>query len=270
MVGTGDFQHVSSPPHHVMTVNPPTSDRADSIPRARALRPEAGSEAVTLRINEIFFSIQGESTRAGLPCVFVRLSGCHLRCRYCDTEYAFREGATRPIDDIVAAVDAYACPLVEITGGEPLLQPRVHTLIGRLLESGHTVLIETSGACDTTPCDPRVILILDVKTPGSGEVERNLWSNFDRLRPHDEIKFVITDRVDYEFAKEIIERHDLPRRCAAVLMSAVFEQPQGLEILGCAALPPRQLAEWILADKLPVRMQTQLHKLIWDPRTRGV
>lgn len=224
----------------------------------------------TLRINEIFHSIQGESTRAGCPCVFVRLTGCPLRCVYCDTEYAFREGSPREIDAIVDEVARYDCPLVEITGGEPLAQRRVHDLIARLCDLDHTVLVETSGAIDIAPLDPRSIAILDVKTPGSGEVERMLWSNLEILRPHDEVKFVIVDRADYEFAREVIARHDLFRRCAAILMSAVFEQPTGLEILGCRGLHPRSLAEWILADRLPVRMQTQMHKLIWDPQTRGV
>ncbi|MFO0826666.1 MAG: radical SAM protein [Phycisphaerales bacterium] len=224
----------------------------------------------TLRINEIFHSIQGESTWAGCPCVFVRLTGCPLRCRYCDTEYAFREGSTRSIDDVLRDALAFDCDLVEITGGEPLAQKNVHALITALCDAKKTVLIETSGAIDIRPCDPRSIRILDLKTPGSGEVERNLWSNLDDLRPRDEIKFVITDHADYEWAARVTREHRLAERCTAVLMSAVFEQRRGLEILGCAALHPRLLAEWILADRLPVRMQTQLHKLIWDPGTRGV
>jgi 7-carboxy-7-deazaguanine synthase len=223
-----------------------------------------------LRINEVFFSIQGESTWAGCPCVFVRLTGCPLRCTYCDTEYAFREGTTRSIDSIVAEVVSHPCGLVEVTGGEPLAQRRVHTLITRLCDGGKTVLIETSGACDIATCEPRSIVILDIKTPGSGEVERNLWSNLDHLRPRDEVKFVIVDRADYDFAREVIEKHRLVARCRAVLLSPVFEQAKGLEIAGCRGLEPRTLAEWILADGLPVRMQTQLHKAIWDPGTRGV
>ena len=231
--------------------------------------PHIGMDA-TLRINEVFFSIQGESTWAGCPCVFVRLTGCPLRCRYCDTEYAFREGAPRTIASILDEVIAFDCPLVEITGGEPLSQRRVHELITALCDRGRTVLIETSGAVDISPCDARSIRILDLKTPGSGESQRNLWTNLADLRPRDEIKFVITDRADYEWARDVLRRESLDRRCHAVLMSAVFEQRRGLEILGCPALHPRQLAEWILADRLPVRMQTQLHKLIWDPGTRGV
>jgi 7-carboxy-7-deazaguanine synthase len=224
----------------------------------------------TLRINEIFFSIQGESTWAGCPCVFVRLTGCPLRCHYCDTEYAFREGTSRELDAILGEVLAFGCPLVEITGGEPLSQKRVHALVSQLCDRGCTVLIETSGAVDITPCDPRSIRILDIKTPGSGEADRNLWSNLRDLRPRDEIKFVITSRADYEWARDVIQRERLVERCHAILMSAVFEQRKGLEILGCPSLHPRELAEWILADRLPVRMQTQLHKLIWDPGTRGV
>ncbi|HRP63489.1 MAG TPA: radical SAM protein [Phycisphaerales bacterium] len=228
----------------------------------------------TLRINEVFFSIQGESTWAGCPCVFIRLTGCHLRCTYCDTEYAFKEGATRSIDDILAEVCSHPCNLVEITGGEPLLQKRVHTLITRLCDLGKTVLIETSGACDISVCDPRAIRILDLKTPGSGEAERNLWTNLDCLTPCDEVKFVITSREDYDWAKNVIETHNLGARCGAVLMSAVFEQPPGLEIAGCPSLNPRSLAEWMLHDPPkrggPIRMQTQLHKIIWEPQTRGV
>jgi 7-carboxy-7-deazaguanine synthase len=239
-------------------------------PSASDDHDEVGGGEPSLRLNEIFHSIQGESTWAGLPCVFVRLTGCPLRCRYCDTEYAFREGARRTIRSILDEVLAIDCPLIEITGGEPLAQRRVHDLVRALCDAGRTVLIETSGAIDIRPCDPRSIRILDLKTPGSGECDRNLWSNLDDLRPLDEIKFVIVDRADYEWAREMIRSHSLDRRCRAVLMSAVFEQKPGLEILGCPALHPRALAEWILEDCLPVRMQTQLHKLIWDPGTRGV
>jgi 7-carboxy-7-deazaguanine synthase len=224
----------------------------------------------TLRINEIFFSIQGESTWAGTPCVFVRLTGCHLRCTYCDTEYAFKEGRTRRIEAIIDSVASYPARLVEITGGEPLLQPRVHDLITRLCDMGRTVLIETSGACDITPCDPRSIRIMDIKTPASGEADRNLWSNIHALRPRDEVKFVIADRADYEWARAVILQYALADRVHAVLMSPVHEQPPGLEIGGAAGLCLRDLAEWILADGLPVRMQVQMHKLIWSPLTRGV
>ncbi len=227
----------------------------------------------TLRINEIFFSIQGESTRAGLPCVFVRLSGCHLRCHYCDTEYAFREGGRMTLEQIIEAVEAHPATLVEITGGEPLLQAGVHELIREFCDRGRTVLIETSGACDISTCDEQAIRILDLKTPGSGEVERNLWSNLDHLTDRDEVKFVLVDRVDFDWAANVIRTRDLASKCGAILMSPVHEQATGTEIEGCAGLAPRDLAEWILADAelaATVRMQSQLHKAIRDPQTRGV
>jgi len=224
----------------------------------------------SLRINEIFFSIQGESSRMGRPCVFVRLAGCHLRCTYCDTEYAFREGRSMPIDEVIEAVTSRRSDLVEITGGEPLLQKSVHVLVGKLCDLGRTVLIETSGACDIGACDPRAIRIMDFKTPGSGEDSRNLPANIERLTERDEVKFVITDREDYEWAKAMIERHDLPARCGEVLMSPVFAQPPGAEVAGAGGLSLRRLAEWILTDGLAVRLQPQLHKFIWDRGTRGV
>lgn len=234
--------------------------------------------AEMLRINEIFYSIQGESTWAGCPCVFVRLTGCHLRCTYCDTEYAFREGATRPIDEIVDEVASHPTSLVQITGGEPLLQQRVHRLITALCEGGKTVLIETSGACDISACDPRAIRIMDIKTPGSGEHERMKWENVEQLTDRDEVKFVICDEVDYQWTKGVIKQHRLASRCKAVLLSPVFEQAPGLEIAGQAGLHPRELAERMLHDPprdadgcvIPIRMQTQLHKHIWDPQMRGV
>ncbi|MFG0330591.1 MAG: radical SAM protein [Phycisphaerales bacterium] len=224
----------------------------------------------TLRINEVFFSIQGESTWAGSPCVFVRLTGCHLRCHYCDTEYAFREGAMRSIEEVVSEVLSHPCDLIEVTGGEPLLQPGVHDLMRILLDRGKTVLLETSGACDIGRCDPRVIRIMDLKTPSSGEVERNDWSNIERLTTRDEVKFVIGDHADYEWSKSALLKYDLVARTRAVLFSPVFEQAPGLEIAGQAGLSLRELAEWTLADGLPVRLQIQMHKLIWDPQTRGV
>jgi len=224
----------------------------------------------TLRVNETFFSIQGESTYAGVPCFFVRLTGCPLRCHYCDTAYAFREGATRTIRAIVDEVERSGSRVVELTGGEPLAQKRAFDLITILCEQGYTVLIETSGAVDIRPCHPSAIRILDIKTPGSGESARNLWSNLEDLRPTDEVKFVVVDRADYEWSRDVIREHRLDKRCKAVLMSPAFPQTEGLEILGCAGLSPRSLAEWILADRLPVRQQTQLHKLIWDPGQRGV
>jgi 7-carboxy-7-deazaguanine synthase len=226
--------------------------------------------ADTLRINEIFHSIQGESSRLGRPCVFVRLTGCHLRCTYCDTEYAFKEGSTRSIADIVEEVCAHPADLVEITGGEPLLQGAVHALISTLCDRGRTVLIETSGACDISPCDPRAIRILDLKTPGSGECDRNLLSNIDHLTKRDEVKFVIMSRADYEWARSMIDTHRLVERCGEVLLSPVHEQAPGAEIAGAEGLSPRSLAEWVLADGLDARVQVQLHKVIWDPQTRGV
>lgn len=226
----------------------------------------------TLAINEIFFSIQGESTWAGLPCLFIRLKGCHLRCGYCDTEYAFYEGRKWTLDEIMARVAELGgdCRLAEVTGGEPLLQKNVHPLMTRLCDEGYRTLLETSGACDISPCDPRVVRIMDLKTPGSGEESKNLWTNLDHLNERDEIKFVLTSREDYLWAQDLMERHDLARRVNAVLMSAVHAMPPGAELRGCTGLGIRELAEWILKDGLNVRLQTQLHKIIWDPATRGV
>lgn len=211
-----------------------------------------------MRITEVFHSVQGESTFAGLPCVFVRLTGCPLRCTWCDTEYAFVGGTDRSIDDILDTVRSYGCRLVEVTGGEPLAQPDTATLLRRLCEEGFTVLLETSGAADTTIVPPSVRIILDVKCPASGMTERTHWPNVERLRPQDEAKFVIQDRSDYEWAKNMLDRFRLADRCP-VLFSPVF-----------GALDPQQLAEWILADRLPIRLQLQLHKYIWAPDMRGV
>ncbi|MDE3154109.1 MAG: radical SAM protein [Acidobacteriota bacterium] len=212
-----------------------------------------------LTINEIFHSIQGESTAAGRPCVFVRLTACDLRCRWCDTPYAFHEGRKMSLDEVVAAVEAYACPLVEITGGEPLLQEDVYPLMERLIAAGRTVLLETGGhrPLDRVPRD--VIRIIDVKCPASGEAGRTAWPNLEALRPGDQVKFVIQDRVDYEYARDVLQRYDLARRCEAALFSPVH-----------GVLDPRELAAWVLADALPVRVQLQVHKYIWDAETRGV
>jgi 7-carboxy-7-deazaguanine synthase len=212
-----------------------------------------------LTINEIFYSIQGESTRAGQPCVFVRLTACDLRCRWCDTTYAFDEGRKQSVDEVVAAVENFGCPLVEITGGEPLLQEDVYSLMERLLESGRTVLLETGGHRPVDRVPSGVVKILDVKCPGSGEVAKNHWPNLDRLSPRDEVKFVIANREDYEFARDVIRRHDLASQCSAVLISPVH-----------GVLDNRSLSEWILADRLPARLQIQLHKYIWPAATRGV
>lgn len=229
----------------------------------------------TLYVNELFYSLQGESTYAGLPCVFIRLRGCHLRCNYCDTEYAFHEGDKRTIDKVLEQCFELTggqdgCDLYEVTGGEPLLQRSVHPLMARLCDLGKTVLVETSGACDISVCDPRIIRIMDLKTPGSGEANRNDWGNIDRLNKRDEVKFVLTSRADYDWMVEVLEKHELSERVNAVLVSAVNEVKPGLEIAGVPGLPVRDLAEWLLADKLPVRFQTQLHKLVWDPMARGV
>jgi 7-carboxy-7-deazaguanine synthase len=212
-----------------------------------------------LTVNEIFHSIQGESSHAGCPCVFVRLTACDLRCTWCDTPYAFHEGRKMSVDEVVAEVETHGTPLVEITGGEPLLQDDVYPLMDRLLAGGLTVLLETGGHRPTTRVPPAVLKIVDIKCPASGEAARNDWSNLDRLSPHDEVKFVVQDRADYEFARDVIARHDLPSRTAAVLLSPVH-----------GVLEPRILSEWILADRLPARLQLQLHKYIWSPSTRGV
>ena len=211
-----------------------------------------------LTVNEIFHSIQGESTRAGRPCVFVRLTACDLRCTWCDTPYAFHEGRSMTVEDVVRTVDQYGCPLVEITGGEPLLQDEVYPLMERLLASGHTVMLETGGhrPIDRVPAD--VIKVVDVKCPGSGEAGKNHWPNLDALAPHDEVKFVLADRADYEFAREVV-RTKLQDRTSTILFSPVH-----------GTLDPKQLAEWVLADRLPVQVQLQLHKFIWHPQTRGV
>ena len=211
-----------------------------------------------MRITEIFHSVQGESTFAGLPCVFIRLTGCPLRCTWCDTEYAFFGGMDWSIDDILDTVRSYGCRLVEVTGGEPLAQPDTATLLRRLCEEGFTVLLETSGAIDTAIVPPSVRIILDVKCPGSGMTERMHWPNVERLRPQDEAKFVIRDRSDYEWAKTILARFHLTD-CCPVLFSPVF-----------GALDPRRLAEWLLTDRLSIRLQLQLHKHIWTPDMRGV
>ena len=213
----------------------------------------------TLTINEIYHSIQGESTWTGRPCVFVRLTFCDLRCNYCDTEYAFYEGDKHTLKEIVDLVGKFKCPLVEITGGEPLLQKNVLPLMALLCDAGHTVLLETSGAHDISKVDARVHRIMDLKTPGSGEVEKNLWSNVDHLTAHDEVKFVMGSREDYEWSREKLHRFDLSKRCHAVLFSPIFGR-----------IDPRQIVEWILEDKLDARFQLQMHKFIWTPTQRAV
>lgn len=212
-----------------------------------------------LTVNEIFYSIQGESTYTGRPCVFVRLTACDLRCTWCDTPYAFTEGRKMSLEEVLAEVDRYHCPLVEVTGGEPLLQPGVYVLMEELLARGRTVLLETGGHISIERVPAPVVKVVDVKCPASGESHRNHWRNLDLLAAHDEVKFVVQDRGDYDFAREVVHRHLLDRRCAAVIFSPVHGR-----------LDLRSLAEWVLADHLPVRVQAQLHKYIWGPDVRGV
>ena len=212
-----------------------------------------------LTINEIFHSIQGESSYAGRPCVFVRLTACDLRCAWCDTAYAFAEGQKMSIEQVLGVIDAYRCPLVEITGGEPLLQEEVYPLMAALVKGGKTVLLETGGHLSVERVPTGVVKIVDIKCPASGESERNHWPNLERLTPSDEVKFVIRDRRDYEFARTIVRQNQLEGRCAAVLLSPVH-----------GVLAPKSLAEWMLEDRLPGRLQLQVHKYIWDPGTRGV
>jgi 7-carboxy-7-deazaguanine synthase len=211
-----------------------------------------------LVIHEIYRSLQGESTFAGLPCVFIRLTACNLRCVYCDTPHAFTEGDLIGFSQVLERALELGDDLVEITGGEPLLQPEVYPLMAALCDAGKTVLLETSGAIDTSAVDPRVRVILDVKTPGSGEVEANVWSNLDRLKPIDEVKFVLCDRGDFDWAAEIVRTKMSTTRCP-ILLSAAFGR-----------INPSELAGWILASRLQVRLQLQQHKLLWDPSARGV
>jgi 7-carboxy-7-deazaguanine synthase len=212
----------------------------------------------TIVVNEIFHSVQGESTYAGLPCVFVRLTACDLRCSWCDTEYAFYEGTRREVADVVREVLEKGCDLVEVTGGEPLLQPSVHDLVAALLDQDKTVLIETGGHRDISVLDPRVKRIVDVKTPSSGESHRNRTENFEDLRDGDELKFVVQDRADFKWALDMIVRHDLERRCP-LLFSPVWGE-----------LEPADLANWLLAAGVPARLQLQLHKILWPEVLRGV
>ena len=217
-------------------------------------KPAAVSAATTLRVTEIFHSLQGETSRTGLPTVFVRLTGCPLRCGYCDTAYAFHGGESLTLDEILSRVAAHGARYVTLTGGEPLAQKQAPLLLQRLADAGYSVSLETSGALDVSAVDPRVSKILDLKTPGSGECERNLWSNLAHLTLHDEIKFVLCDEADYQWACEQIGKHRLAASCP-LLMSPVHGK-----------LEPRQLAEWILRDRLPVRLQVQLQKLLWGEK----
>jgi 7-carboxy-7-deazaguanine synthase len=229
-------------------------------------------------ITEIFKSIQGEGTRAGLPCIFVRLTGCNLRCTWCDTAYAFHGGKKMSVEEVLARVNDLAgrvdgansphetVPLVELTGGEPLLQEEIYPLAERLLASGYTVLIETSGERFIGRLPEEVIKIVDVKCPDSGEADTFELKNLDALSANDEVKFVLSTRRDYEFARDFTQQYHLSHKVRAVLFSPVFEDPEGK----WQGLQPRELVEWILADGLSVRLGLQLHKFVWDPATKGV
>lgn len=213
-----------------------------------------------LKVNEIFYSIQGESTYQGLPCVFVRLSGCNLRCAYCDTTYAYEEGELKDIRTIIDRVRDYDCPLVEVTGGEPLIQEETPSLVLALLGEGYRVLLETNGSQDIGKIDERCVKIVDIKCPSSGETDKNDLANLDRLTQRDELKFVIADQEDYRFSKEIVESTSL---CLSKRIPVHFSPVYG-------KMPPDLLAKWILKDGLEVRLHLQLHKLIWGPDERGV
>lgn len=217
-----------------------------------------------LRITEIFHSIQGESTWSGVPCTFVRLTGCPLRCTWCDTEYAFHGGTRMSFDEILGEVRSHPARVVEITGGEPLAHPGAFDLAGRLLDEGYTVLVETSGAFDVSDLDERVHKIMDLKCPGSGESQRNLWSNLEHLTSRDEIKFVVKDRVDYEWARAVIADRGLADRVEDGSLRALLVSPVWGEI------DLESLAGWILEDALPVRFQVQVHKLVWGADAKGV
>ena len=212
-----------------------------------------------LTVYEIYPSIQGESTHVGRPCVFVRLAACDLRCRWCDTPYAFTGGRKMSVDEVLSEVEKLGVPLVELTGGEPLLQADLYPLMEALIARGDEVLVETGGHIAIDRLPPDAIAIVDVKCPGSGEAAKMHWPNVDHLRPRDEVKFVIQDRVDYEYARDVVSRYHLTDRAAAVLFSPVF-----------GVLPPADLAAWILEDRLSVRLQLQTHKYIWSSDTRGV
>ena len=211
-----------------------------------------------IKINEIYLSVQGESTHTGLPCIFIRLTGCNLRCSWCDTAYAFHEGKNMSIDEILQKVENFGIHLVEITGGEPLMQDNVYTLMGWLIEKGYKVMLETGGSISLERVPKDVIKIMDLKCPGSGEQEKNNLDNLKLLAPHDEVKFVILDKKDYEWSRDIIKRYKI-NETAHILISPVFDK---LEL--------KEIVKWILKDRLPVRLQTQLHKIIWDKNTIGV
>lgn len=211
-----------------------------------------------LKVNEIFYSVQGEGTSAGLPCVFVRLTYCNLRCTYCDTEYAFHDGTDLSIDEILYEVNNFKCNLVEVTGGEPLLQRESLQLMKALCDAGYSVLLETGGSLSIKDVDPRVTIIMDIKTPSSKMESKNLFSNIDLLKKEDEVKFVVGDSEDYLWTKQVMKEYDLSSKCR-ILISPVFGK-----------IEPAEIAGWILKDNLPARFQLQMHKYIWDPGRRGV
>ncbi len=242
-----------------MSPRRPSASRPPSPPAAAEPDPRRALPArERLKINEIFYSLQGESTRAGLPCVLVRLTGCQMRCGWCDSEYSFYEGEWRAVAEVVTEVESFGCPLVEVTGGEPLLQPGCRTLLAELCGRGFEVLLETGGGLDISGVDPRVRRIVDVKCPGSGEAENNRWENLDLLTSRDELKFVLAGEDDYRWARALVVERRLAERCP-VHFSPVFGQ-----------LEPAVLAGWLLRDRLPVRLGLQLHKLLWGGEARGV
>lgn len=223
------------------------------------IEPRRVANADTVMVKEVYLSLQGESTHQGLLCAFVRLTGCHLRCSYCDSEFAFRGGTRRTTRDVVEEVLAMKTPMVEVTGGEPLLQPGVYPLMEQFLDAGLTVLLETSGAIDVRLVPDAVHAIVDMKTPSSGEVDRNDYRNFESMDARDELKFVIGSREDFDWSVKLINEHQLTRRPFGMLFSSVFEK-----------LHPQQLAQWIIDARLPVRFQLQQHKYVWEPNARGV
>jgi len=213
-----------------------------------------------LKVNEIFYSIQGESTFAGFPCIFIRMTGCNLRCTYCDTTYAYEEGDDIPLDSILTTVKKFDCSLIEVTGGEPLIQDETPDLISALIKNGYTVLLETNGSQDISPVDTRCTRIVDIKCPSSGMDNKNYWKNLDYITPNDQLKFVIAHRQDYLYAKKVLDAAAIKRRKKLLInFSPVFNK-----------INLKDLAEWILADNLPVRLQIQLHKYIWGEHTKGV
>ncbi len=232
--------------------------RALSMSQPRSAGPPLGLPAVQrVKVNEIFYSLQGESTAVGRPCVLLRLTGCQMRCVWCDSEYSFYVGEWWSLDRALREVASFDCSLVELTGGEPLLQPGARPLLVRLCDAGYEVMLETGGGVDISEVDPRVRRIVDVKCPGSGEAENNRWSNLDLLTDHDELKLVLADEADYRWARDLVRQRQLERICP-VSFSPVVESLEG-----------RKLAEWILADRLPVRLSLQLHKQLWGSQTRG-